>query len=376
MVKKIAIIYPNLMIKGGAEFVCLNFIKALQDNYEVTLITAKKPDFKELHEKFKIDIDTRKINIIIPFWAIILEKMGLFLVYLLYIEKYGRKKRDKYDLLISSREEADFGERGIQYIHFPVAAYKIFKESQLFKVKNKLLLKFYSLLFKSLLPEKKGIEKNLTICNSIWTKNLFEKYYKSDVKVINPPVRDDFLKVSWEKRKDGFVCIGNIVKRKRQDFIIKIIDHLREEGIDVHLHIFGRCFERSFSKKIIKMCKDRDYVHYEGFANREHLIRIVSSHKFGIHAMKNEHYGIAPAEMINAGCIPFVHNSGGQKYIVKRNKNLVFDDFKDAVEIIKKMIKNKKLQKITLDALKKSKINSTYLFQSKIRYEIEKFLNS
>jgi hypothetical protein len=43
------------------------------------------------------------------------------------------------------------------------------------------------------------------------------------------------------------------------------------------------------------------------FANLEY---IVSRHRFGLHGMKGEHFGIAPAELICGGCITFVPDDG------------------------------------------------------------------
>jgi len=50
--------------------------------------------------------------------------------------------------------------------------------------------------------------------------------------------------------------------------------------------------------------------------DRTEMAREVASHRFGIHTMENEHFGIAPAEFQRAGCIPFVHRSGGPVEIV------------------------------------------------------------
>jgi glycosyltransferase involved in cell wall biosynthesis len=42
--------------------------------------------------------------------------------------------------------------------------------------------------------------------------------------------------------------------------------------------------------------------------------------------MENEHFGIAVAEMLRAGCIPFVHDSGGPVEIVGGRGELHFQD--------------------------------------------------
>jgi len=54
--------------------------------------------------------------------------------------------------------------------------------------------------------------------------------------------------------------------------------------------------------------------------------------------MRYEHFGISTVEAIAQGCIPIVHNSGGQKEIVPF-RELRFDDKIEAVEIIRSLRK-------------------------------------
>jgi glycosyltransferase involved in cell wall biosynthesis len=60
--------------------------------------------------------------------------------------------------------------------------------------------------------------------------------------------------------------------------------------------------------------------------------------------MQEEHFGIAPAELQRAGCIPFVHNSGGQVEIVGGDARLTFDSVENAAEKITRVIENRALQ--------------------------------
>ena len=52
----------------------------------------------------------------------------------------------------------------------------------------------------------------------------------------------------------------------------------------------------------------------------------MAQHRYGIHTMENEHFGIGVAEMVRAGCIPFVHDSGGPVEIVGGRSELRFRD--------------------------------------------------
>jgi glycosyltransferase involved in cell wall biosynthesis len=50
--------------------------------------------------------------------------------------------------------------------------------------------------------------------------------------------------------------------------------------------------------------------------------------------MEAEHFGIAVAELQRAGCLTFVHNSGGPVEIVGNDPRLTFDRIEDAAEKI------------------------------------------
>jgi glycosyltransferase involved in cell wall biosynthesis len=63
-------------------------------------------------------------------------------------------------------------------------------------------------------------------------------------------------------------------------------------------------------------------------------VQEVARHRYGLHTMEEEHFGIAPAEMQRAGCITFVHRSGGPMEIVGHREELMFGDVDEACERI------------------------------------------
>ena len=71
---------------------------------------------------------------------------------------------------------------------------------------------------------------------------------------------------------------------------------------------------------------------------RDDLCRAVASHRYGIHTMENEHFGIGPAEMLGAGCLLFAHNSGGPIEIAGGDSRLLFDDVTDAANKIERVL--------------------------------------
>jgi glycosyltransferase involved in cell wall biosynthesis len=60
--------------------------------------------------------------------------------------------------------------------------------------------------------------------------------------------------------------------------------------------------------------------------------------------MREEHFGIAVAEMAAAGCLPFVRRGGGQLEIVGADGPLVYDSAADAVAKIVRVLESPELQ--------------------------------
>jgi hypothetical protein len=56
--------------------------------------------------------------------------------------------------------------------------------------------------------------------------------------------------------------------------------------------------------------------------------------RYGIHGMREEHFGMAPAEMARAGMIVWVPNGGGQVEIVGDAPLLRYDSDEEAVQKI------------------------------------------
>jgi glycosyltransferase involved in cell wall biosynthesis len=78
---------------------------------------------------------------------------------------------------------------------------------------------------------------------------------------------------------------------------------------------------------------------------------LLAGHRFGIHARPNEPFGIAVAEMVQAGCLVFVPKGGGQVEIVN-HPALIYADEADAVEKIDAVLACEDEQQKLLDHLR------------------------
>ena len=58
-----------------------------------------------------------------------------------------------------------------------------------------------------------------------------------------------------------------------------------------------------------------DWVFLEGGVHGPQKRELIAGHRLGVHGRKNEAFGSAVAEMVEAGCIPLAPDAGGQTEI-------------------------------------------------------------
>ncbi len=86
------------------------------------------------------------------------------------------------------------------------------------------------------------------------------------------------------------------------DAVIRILEKVREAGHDVHLHILGGLDDSPFGARLQELAAPRPWVSLEGRTFGRKKLELMAGHRFGINACENEAFGIAPAELVKAGC--------------------------------------------------------------------------
>jgi hypothetical protein len=88
---------------------------------------------------------------------------------------------------------------------------------------------------------------------------------------------------------------------------------------------------------------------------RDQLANVLAHHRFGIHVRENEQFGISVAEMVSAGCIPFVPSQGGQIEIIGNIPALQFNNIDEAVTKIVNVMNDLDLQMVLTRQLSQNK---------------------
>lgn len=324
---------------GGSHAVGAWMAEALKGSYDVTIVTLD-PDLtvRALNEYFGTSLGPEEVRIehvSLPRVLLHTQKLWLLKKHLFFRHCF-RVARD-YDLAIDSSGEAHFGVKGIQYIHFPMASRESGGGPILGRVYEAICRRVsgYSL-------EK--MRANLTLTNSHWTAEVIKRVYGVEARVLHPPVPDDYPAVAWDSRENGFLCVGRITPEKQLERVVKILKGVRERGWGIHLHIIGERQDRRYWRSLSGLLsQESSWVSVEGPLAREDLVAFLAGHKYGLHAMHREHFGIVIGEMVKAGCVVFVPRGGGQLEIVN-DERLTYLDEVEAVDKICAILGSRELQ--------------------------------
>ena len=376
----VAVVHPDLMMKGGSESVCMHILEALQDQYDVTLITISSPDFDDLNNFYGTNVQDVEIDLyddlplsIFRSISSVSSTIELSALRNTCFYRYVKDIQQSYDLMVSTSGEISLGSRAIQYIHFPrrgliatdgrdaIPGYRG-SDSSMYRPYDAVcrLLAGYS-------PQR--ISEDRLLVNSQWTADIVERIYDTSPDIVYPPINDqDFTDTEWEQREEGFVTIGRICPGKQVSRTIEIVDELHEWNDDVHLHLIGPVRNTSYADDIKRKVQSREYIYIEGECSREELVEAIQQHKYGIHGKEFEHFGMVVAEMVAGGVIPFVPNSGGQIDIVKNDERVLYREVSSAVEKIKTVMESPDEQDSIRQLLRESSTRYTReRFQQQIR---------
>jgi glycosyltransferase involved in cell wall biosynthesis len=341
------IVHPDLSKRGGAEGVCMNVLAALQDDHELELLTYAEPSFPGLNDFYDTAVDDVSVRVArLPHLVgrAARERLGVFRVALLNREL--RRIADRYDIVVSTYNEFSVPTRSVQYVHHPNFDRSVLRGAP---GRESDLMTFYDRVCRLVAGvENEQYEAAVLVANSRWTAEQVTPLFDARPEVIYPPVDvRGFEDVPWDDREPGFVTVGRIEPAKNQLRTIRIVDELRERGHDVHLHVVGPPSDRAtdYVDEVVEAASERRYVHREGAVSRNRLVDLISNHRYGIHGNDHEHFGIAVAELVAGGTIPFVPAGGGQQEIVSDRDDLVYASAEEAVDRIDRVLSSPSLQR-------------------------------
>ncbi len=250
----------------------------------------------------------------------------------------------RYDLLINSNNSLFFlpkKKNVISYIYFPHElrmednAISVHRPETLLPrwsrtyIKRAILRRIYSL--NKPLPHHNVVGISTFTCDSI-----LQVYNLPHVlPVIYPPIDcGRFVRSNNQERDLSIVTIGRYGPDKRQFEQILLAETLP----NVKFHIVGFVNDIDYYKKCKLYQEERQIsnVHFHPDAPFEKMVELLQNSKYFLHTLIKEPFGITTAQAISAGCLPIVHNSGGQREVVPREQ-LRFNQFEEIPVILERL---------------------------------------
>jgi glycosyltransferase involved in cell wall biosynthesis len=343
MKKRVLIVHPSVRASGGTHSVAAWALQALRDTCDVSLATLEPVDYARVNRTFGTSLRPGDFKIYLPSASYgLLRRMPYGELFKMSLAMRHARQIDRlehFDVLIGTHDEADFGRRGIHYIHFPWAFFPRPKAEMPWLRKIPGALRGYRLLCLAVAGgTKAGLRRNLPLANSTFIAGLIRAAHGVDSAIVYPPVAGVFPDIPWEQRGNAFVAIGRMDESKRWDMAVAILDEVRRRGHDVKLTLIGSPDKLNARLDLSALAAKRPWFRILSGLSRDELATEVASHRYGIHTMENEHFGMAPAEIQRAGCIVFAHNSGGPVEIVGGDSRLLFNGIGDAADKIVRVL--------------------------------------
>lgn len=165
-------------------------------------------------------------------------------------------------------------------------------------------------------PSTKLDRNSRYVTLSTWIAERFRSQLGCDLPVIWPPTKSrKHQRNARGERRSGFLFFSRILDYKRPCMMLDIAE--RFPGIPVTIagasavnSRFVDSLKRDTSSRNIKNLR------FVENPSEENVADLLASHSFFVFPAAWEHFGIVTVEAIEAGLIPLVHDTGGQKEIV------------------------------------------------------------
>jgi glycosyltransferase involved in cell wall biosynthesis len=365
---------------GGASGLTAWALQALRGSWKLSLATLESVDWDAMNRSFGTSLAAEDVEVLRPppryykLLKVTPNPGGLLDVQLTTRWAQNLDQKDRFDLLLSAINEVDFGRPGIQYVNLPKAHMLRPGDPQRLSHRVPGLHQAFQLMCARVgRTRSRGIMENLFLANSQFIAQEIKYAYGAPSQVLYPPVPTDFPDVPWSERRVALIGVGRLVALKRWADAVEIVDRLRAAGQEIGLTIVGHRDDEAVARELEALAASRPWFRIASDLTRAELARLIASHRYGIHTMHGEHFGIGPAEILRAGCLPFVHKSGGPMEIVN-HPELMFEDNADAATKIGRVLADSALEtQLREHAVRQGEQFSTEAFCEGLRRIVEEF---
>jgi glycosyltransferase involved in cell wall biosynthesis len=351
---RILFIQPSLQPPGGGNGVAAWMLQALIDRHEVTLHTCTPFDPKATDAFFGTELAAREIeHRVVPTWwraAFEAAPIPLHLLRDALLLRHARRLESSADLVVSANNEWPLRGAGVSYVHYPARARPRPDADLRWYHRDGLLALYYALSDRLADFDAADVRRQVLLANSAWTAERIHRLYGAEARTVYPPVTGAFAPLAWAEREDVVVSIGRFVPEKAFESVVAIVEELRRRRHRLRLTIVGAPGVPAYERRVRALAAARPWIDIRSDLDRTALVDLMGRCRYGLHGAVDEHFGMAAAELLEAGCLTFVHRSGGQTEIV-RSDDLTWVDVPDGVARIERAIVDRAHRERLLDHL-------------------------
>ena len=340
----LAICHPRLGL-GGSEAAVLWGITALREDYDITLVTASRVDLGKLNAAYGTDVEAGDFHLLrAPALPHSRNPSRLAHWRVKRFEQFCRTNTREFDIPLSAYNPIDFGRPGLHLVgdfswDEEIRAELFASHGSASEPLHKGDLWLGSRLFgasgRDILDGR-----DLVAANSAWTAEMLaERFGLRDTPVLYPPVNVPTPRNAAKRGRGHFICLGRVSPHKGVERIIAILTAVRSRGHeDVRLTIIGEIGDDPYGEHIAKLAvANSSWIITPGYVGGERKYELLAKHPYALHACEGEAFGIAVAEMLLSGCVPFVPRSCGPAEIVGQDA-LCYTTNEEAVDKISRVL--------------------------------------
>ena len=340
--KRVLLVQPSMQPPGGGNGVAAWVLQALVPEHRVTVLSWRPVEIEPINRFFgthlaRSDFDT----IVVPGWWRVLPDhlpVPATLIKLSLLMRYTRRISAAYDVIFGVHNETDYGRRGIQYVHYPTYLRpRPEVDLRWYHPPQSGLNLYYALADRIARFSLERMKHNVTLVNSNWTGAHVQRFLGIPTRTLYPPVIDPAPAVPWPERRNGFLAVGRISPEKEFERTMHILARVRASAPDLTLTIIGTRdrHARRYFQSLTSLARSLGpWIEFRDNLARDEIKALMASHRYGIHGMREEHFGMAPAELARAGAVVWVPQGGGQMEIVGNEPALMYESDTDAVSKI------------------------------------------
>src|SRR5262249_42582579 len=187
------LVQVSLQPPGGGNGVAAWFLQALAREHRVTVLSWRPVDVGPIDRFFGtglrgIAFDTLGVP---NAWVTMLDRLPVpaSLLRNALLMRLTRRVSSRFDVVLGVHNEADFGRRGIQYVHYPTYLRpRPDVDIRWYHQSPRLLHAYYRFADRAAGLSLERVRSNLTLANSDWTARHVQRLLGVPVRTVYPPL--------------------------------------------------------------------------------------------------------------------------------------------------------------------------------------------